>query len=100
MKMKCVGGIADGQLVEFDIDYRVGDLVRVPAKITFAISSFEQDVEDFKYGRVPQSMSVPYYMYRVCKIAGTFRDGDKQELKYLCPQNWHEWEAILYQFGK
>lgn len=100
MKLKCIGGIADNQLIEVDDYHKIGDLVRVPAKITFAISSFEQDVEDFRYGRVPQSMSVPYYSYRICFIAGTFRDGRKQELKYLCPENWHEWEAILHQFGK
>lgn len=100
MQLKCVGGLADGQLVTVDKEYRVGDIVRVPGKVTFEISSFEQDVEDFRYGRVPKSMSVPHYEYRICKIAGTFRDGSKQELKYLCPAGWHEWEAILHQFGK
>lgn len=100
MKLKCIGGIADGQLVDVDEYLKTGDLIRVSAKVTFTISNFEQDLEDFRYGKSPESMTVPYYMYRICYIAGSFRDGRKQKLEYLCPENWHEWEAILHQFGK
>jgi hypothetical protein len=99
MKMKCIGGELDGK--EYEVNNRLHDLVRLPLPTEFKISDFSEDVAAFREGRVPKQMINKYAEYRVCAIYGT-RSGstEKLELLYLCPKDWHEWEAIQLQFSK
>ncbi len=99
MKMKCIGGELDGK--EYEVENRLHDQVRLLLPTEFKIPDFAEDVAAFREGRVPKQMINRYAMYRVCAIYGT-RQGssEKQTLFYLCPIEWHEWEAIQHQFGK
>jgi len=93
--MKCIGGMCDGQLADVHAGYRTHDYVRVPAKITFELNSFEEDLLAFKEGRTPEHFSIPYYEYKICVLS---MSNPRRDLHYLCPVKWDEWEAIIYLF--
>jgi hypothetical protein len=103
LKLKCIGGECDGQIQYVDDRQVFGDQVQVSKPIKFPINldnDFQESLSAFRQGRTPDSMVIKYHMYRICAIYGTSIQGDKLTLKYLCPCNWHEWEAIQHQFGK
>lgn len=101
MQLKCIGGECDGQIEEGE--FKLHDQVRVRKPIEFKIPDFQEDVKAFREGRLPDHVIVQYVTYRVCAIHGTRINGPEMEpLKhlYLCPVDWHEWEALMHQFGK
>jgi len=98
MRLKCIGGECDGQLVEGE--YKLHDQVRVAKPMEFKIPDFQEDVKAFREGRVPDHVITQYVMYRVCAIHGTGYGGVRHTHLYLCPNDWHEWEALMHQFGK
>jgi hypothetical protein len=97
-KLKCIGGECDGRIEEGE--FKLHDQVRVRKEMEFKISDFSEDVKAFREGRVPDHVITQYVIYRVCAIHGTSIKGDRLKHLYLCPNDWHEWEAIMYQFGK
>lgn len=101
MKLKCIGGELDGQERDVDDAMRTHDQVRLNLPNEFKLSNFEEEVKAWRENRVPEAMINKYALYRVCVIYGTKTGStEKLELKYLIPHDWHEWEAILHQFGK
>lgn len=101
MKLKCIGGGLDGQLRDVDDTMRIHDQVRLSLPNEFKVDTFAEDLAAWREQRVPDHMINKYAMYRVCAIYGTkIGSTEKLELKYLIPHDWHEWEAILHQFGK
>lgn len=95
MKLKCIGGLANGQIVEVESYYREHDLVNVPAKITFEIDNFEEDLLAFRENRVPESMSNPYYFYKVA----VFHFEHKEQLKFLIPVDMSIKNALCFVLG-
>ena len=89
MKLKCIGGERDGHIQDCDDNLKRGDIVNVMERLKFEWSA-----------EVPVKNYAQYYPYRICQIHGTSIRGEKLTLKYLCPSDWHEWEAIKHQFGK
>lgn len=99
MKIKCIGGLADGYLAHVHEGYVMGDLVRVPAKITFELESFEESVAAFREGRAPESMIAHYFIYKICALKYYDNNGPRLNIPYLIPQNWHEMEALQHLFA-
>lgn len=93
MKLKCIGGPLDGQ--EKECDAKLHNIVRISLPSEFKATLFEVDMS-----KTPSDLVYSYAKYKVCKINGINFHGDRQELKYLCYCDWHEWEAILHQFRK
>lgn len=102
MKIKCIGGELDGQEHEIEDSYRNHDMVRLRLPSEFKLEdTFEEDLKAYRENRVPEYMIIKYALYRICAIYGTKTGStEKLELRYLIPNDWHEWEAILHQFGK
>lgn len=101
MKLKCIGGELDGQEHDVEDTMRIHDMVRLNLPTKFKVDTFAEDLAAWREQRTPEHMINKYVMYRVCAIYGTKTGStEKLELKYLIPHDWHEWEAILHQFGK
>lgn len=99
MKVKCIGGKADGDIIDVeDARYRENDLIQVMAKIEFSIVDFDSDVQAFREGRTPQSMTVPYHYYILKCFHWMDENKFKNKLYYLIPQNWNTWDAIQHLF--
>lgn len=96
MKLKCVGGELDGQERDIEDTYKEHDQVRLALPLEFKLSSFAEDVRDFREGRVPKHTVTSYANYKISSIHGTNVNGNKLKILYLTPMNWHEWEAIEY----
>ena len=96
--MKCIGGKYDGTQIEVAEHYKVGDLIKVPEKHEFKISStdFEDSLEDFRNNRTPRDLTLNYYLYRIA----VFHFNKDEYYKFLVPNEWTDKQAILYQFGK
>lgn len=97
MKMKCIGGLANGQIVEVEHgSYREGDQVRVPVKITREVVSFHVDLESIMN---EVSTTIPYDYYKVCAIHWRDNTNYKRSIFYLCPIKWDKFEALAYVIG-
>ena len=101
MRLKCIGGECDGHIEEGE--FRLHDQVKIRKKMEYKIPDFSEDVKAFREGRIPNYVVDQFAMYRVCAIHCTRINGASMEpLRhlYLCPADWHEWEALMHQFGK
>lgn len=89
MKLKCIGGFADGQIVDLPHYYKVGDLHRVyDREATSAAVMFDPKVLEIE--------TVYYLVYRVTVFCFDRDD----TYKFLVPYNWTDKEAIMFQFAK
>ena len=90
MKLKCIGGKADGMSVEVsDVKYRQGDNVNVP--------NYPTSVE-LKFEPTP-TIDVNYYIYIIDVIK--YRDkADITEIWFLRPTNFTAADALRFQFLK
>ena len=95
MKLKCIGGLANGQIVEVANYYREHDIIRVPAKVVFSIPSFEEDLKAFRENRTPEYLSVPYYFYKI----STLHFPDKTKLNFLIPDRMIAQDALCFVLG-
>ncbi len=68
MKLKCIGGLANGQITEVENYHTEHDIVRVPAKVQFNIPSFEEDLKAFRENRTPDYMATPYHYYKIATL--------------------------------
>jgi len=98
MLLKCIGGKLDGEI--HSTSGKLHDQVRLRIPTEFKISDFAEDVAAYREGRVPDQMIIEYEIYRICAIYGTKQgSSEKQTLFYLCPNAWHEWEAVTHAMG-
>lgn len=95
MKLKCIGGLANGQIIEVESFYEEHDIVRVMAQVTFSIPSFEEDLVAFRENRVPNYMVTPYHYYKIA----TLHFPDKTKLNFLIPQNMNAKDALCFVLG-
>ena len=96
MKMKCIGGLANGEIVEVEHgSSRVHDIIQVRAKVTFELESFHESIKKLMD---TTALFVPYYHYRICVIQKENK-GYRQKLFYLCPEKWDDFEALSYLIG-
>lgn len=90
MKLKCVGGVHDGEYVYLDNYYRTGDVVKVPEKL----QSIKQT--NFNPHEIPMEIVSKYELYKVDQIHFSKDD----YVMFLIPYNWTSKEAFLFQLNK
>lgn len=95
MKLKCIGGLANGQIIDVESHYGEHDLVRVMAIVQFSIPSFEEDLKAFKESRVPDYMINHYHHYKIA----TLHFPDKTKLNFLIPENMTAKDALCFVLG-
>lgn len=95
MKLKCIGGLANGQIEEIENHYGEHDIVRVRALVTFTIPSFEEDVKAFRENKTPDYMAVPYHFYKIA----TLHFPDKTKLNFLIPDKMNAKDALCFVLG-
>lgn len=90
MKLKCLGGINDGEWHEIDSYYRNGDWIKIhqPSQML--------SVLEFNPEKIPSMVTEKYEIYRVT----SFHFAKDDEYKFLVPKNWTDKEAILHQLKK
>lgn len=90
MQLKCIGGECDGQLIEIE-QPKIGLSVGVIKPYDFKVTNFPQEISESETNACT---------YRICAIHGTGYGQQRMKHLYLCPVDWHEWEALMHQFGK
>lgn len=95
MKLKCIGGLANGQIEEVESYYREHDIVRVRAIVTFTIPSFEEDLKAFRENKTPDYMITPYHFYKIA----TLHFPDKTKLNFLIPDKMNAKDALCFVLG-
>lgn len=88
MKLKCIGGLSDGEIIDDANARYVGDTVRVPLKRYYNIVNFLEELS-----KIPENISNPYAFYRVEEF--NFKNPDYR-LTFLIPINWTLPEAIKH----
>lgn len=90
MKLKCIGGVRDGEYMYVDSYYKRGDWVKVPEhqKLNTA--------ELFNPNKIPEKITIKYDIYKVESLFFSKAD----EIMFLIPQHWTVKEAILFQLNK
>lgn len=97
MKMKCIGGLANGQIVDVNYRYRrEGDQIRVPVYRAYEITTFQQDLQSILDDT---GALTPYDYYQICAIHWEDESKFKRSLFYLCPIKWDKFEALAYVIG-
>lgn len=97
MKMKCIGGLSNGQIVEVAHGaHREGDQVSVPVKRAYEITTFQEDLQSILDDT---AFAVPYDYYQVCAIHWVDESKLKRSVYYLCPIKWNKFEALAYAIG-
>lgn len=97
MKMKCVGGLSNGQIVEVEHGkHREGDQIRVPVKVSYELTSFQEDLKSIMNDT---AFAHPYDYYQICAIHWTDESKFKRSIFYLSPIKWNKFEALAYAIG-
>lgn len=97
MKLKCIGGLADGKMVDVPDDFKDYDYVRVPLTIEFTLSNFEEELVAFLKNETPKSVSMRYAIYKIHSLHN-INNNHKSTIKFLVPEKWDYWESLLYLF--
>jgi hypothetical protein len=95
MKLKCIGGLANGRIEEVDNYLTEHDIVRIRAIVQFSIPSFEEDVAAFREGRPPDYLTIPYHFYKIA----TLHFPDKTKLNFLIPERMTAKDALCFVLG-
>lgn len=88
MKLKCVGGLCDGKIVDSRDAKYAGDSVRVALERCYNVVDF---IEEFD--KLPESIS---YLYTYYKIEKFYFKNPNYELTFLIPVDWTIPEAIQH----
>lgn len=88
MKLKCIGGVRDGEYIYVDHYYKIGDYIRLPEKI--------KPIEYNPDKIIPEELIVKYDMYKVSCLHFSKDDF----IMFAIPVNWTNKEAILFQLNK
>ena len=94
-KLKCIGGLANGKIQEIDNYYREHDQVPVMATIEFNLPTFEEDLNAYREGKIPDYMVVPYHFYKVAEL----HFPDKTKLRFLIPADETAKNALCFVLG-
>lgn len=97
MKMKCIGGLSNGQIVDVEHGYyREGDQVRVPVIRSYELTTFQEDLKSI----LDDTSFVQLYdFYKVCVIHWSDESKFKRSIYYLCPIKWNKFEALACAIG-
>lgn len=95
MKLKCIGGMANGKIIDVESHYRENDIVRVDATVEFKIIDFDIAINAFREGRMPESITVPFYSYKISSI----HFNKERKVLFLIPAKWSNEEAVCYVLG-
>lgn len=87
MKLKCIGGNCDGQVIYVDSCYQCGDVIRVPNKFTFSV---ENTIPQFE---PPPYITNPYSFYKIEKFS--YKNPD-WKVWFLIPEKWNIIDAIRH----
>lgn len=88
MKLKCVGGLYDGKIVDSRDAKYAGERVRISVKRRCDIIN---SIEEFN--KLPESITYQYVFYKIEKF--NFKNPD-YELTFLIPVDWTMPEAIQH----
>lgn len=91
MLLKCIGGECDGEHKNVDDYYKVGDQIRVMGKMKYDLPDFSQEVKDWREGKVPDYMTIKYYLYKIECIH--FSKDDR--VLFLIPTDWTTKQALM-----
>jgi hypothetical protein len=94
-KLKCIGGLANGKIIEVANYYREHDQIRVMATIEFNLPTFEEDLNAYREGRTPDYMVIPYHFYKVAELQFL----DKTKLRFLIPVDETVKNALCFVLG-
>lgn len=94
-KLKCIGGLANGKIIEVENHYREHDQVQVSATVEFNLPTFEEDLEAFRSGKTPDYITIPYHYYKVAEL----HFPDKTKLKFLIPVDETVKNALCFVLG-
>lgn len=99
MKIKVVGGPNDGEWVEAPANLRIGEIVRIAIAPKFeVIPNFDTKNLSDIYDETMQSMTIKYTYYTIRSLH--FSRHDKNNLYYLAPQDWSDYQAMRHQMEK
>lgn len=90
LKLKCIGGVHDGEYVYVDSYYRVGDCVQVAEQPKL------QKIENFHPNEINKEITIKYELYKIDRIHFSKDD----YVMFLIPYNWTCKEAFLFQLNK
>lgn len=91
MKLKCIGGYADGKYCDVEENARIGFAIRYPETPKFKVLDYIPSLEESRHMSIYQ-----YHIY----IVSSFNFSKDDIYKFLIPQGWSNKEAILFQFNK
>lgn len=94
-KLKCIGGLANGKVQKIDDCYREHDTVRIMATIEFNLPTFEEDLNAYRKGKIPEYMVIPYHFYKVAELHFI----DKTKLRFLIPVDETVKNALCFVLG-
>lgn len=89
MKMKCIGGLANGEIIEVESYLREDDLVRVRAKVEFYVIDF------LNANKMPDVAEEPFYYYKVA----TLHFLNKTKLNFLIPEKMNAEDTLCFVLG-
>ena len=90
MKLKCIGGVHDGEYVYVDNYYYPGEIIKVPEKLK-PISA-----ADFNLHKAPKMIQMKYDFYKISSLHFSKDDF----IMFAIPYNWTNKEAVLFQLNK
>lgn len=93
MKLKCIGGPCDGKVQDIANYYREHDQIQIMGTIEFDLSSFEEDLQAYREGKLPDCILYHYYKIVYVYFSKT------STLKFLTPMNWTREDAIRHAMG-
>ena len=97
MKMKCIGGLSNGQIIDVDHgQYREHDQIRVPVNVTYEVLTFQQDLQKLMDDT---ALLNPYDYYKVCCFSWQDKSKAERKLFFLCPIGWTQFEALASVIG-
>lgn len=92
MKLKCIGGVHDGEFVYVDRYYQPGDILKVPEKL----KPLDAAKLNFNPNSPPELDTVKYDLYKVSSLHFSKDDF----ILFAIPYNWTNKEAVLFQLNK
>lgn len=95
MKLKCIGGLANGKIIEIDNCYGEHDLIRVQATIEFSIIDFEESLQAFRENRTPESMATRYHIYKIAVL----HFSKHERIKFLIPETMKVQDVLCFVLG-
>lgn len=96
MKLKCIGGPNDGEIIDVRNDLKYGDAVQVRTIPNFKVLDY---IPSYEESRDTMVTKIEIYIYEILNWS---YDGKKKELPilFLRYNKLKLWEAVEHQFQK